>query len=149
MAEWRELRESFREALVGAFNQETLRMALMDCCGRRLDNITTTTAGFDSIVEAVIRDAEQNHWLVKLAQGVLAKKERNPDLQKLVPQILAGIEAGGPSFYRGLLLDDKVGIEEEAVLLRRFFPYLEWMARRSAKLPLAPIDPSGRDSDLI
>jgi hypothetical protein len=34
MAEWRELRESFREALVRAFNQETLAMALMDCCVR-------------------------------------------------------------------------------------------------------------------
>jgi transcriptional regulator with XRE-family HTH domain len=110
MSAWNEIRRPFRDALIAAFNWDSLARVLQYRCDRRLDRITSPNKGFDQNVDDVIAGAVQTGWLEKLAAGALAENERHAALRATVPPILAGVEAEGKTYYQdfgGLLKEYK------------------------------------------
>ena len=145
MTPWNELKLPFRNALIDAFDESSLTAMLQYRCHRRLDRLSGRSEPLDNHVDKVITNAVRLGWLDCLAAGALAENQNHSALAATVPLILDGIEALGKAYYQaavaGIPLSDTIYVE-----LR---PYLEWLQRRSSKLPLAPLDPSGRDSELI
>ena len=92
--------------------------------------------------------AERHGWLECLVKSASETNKDHAILQTITAEVLAGIEAEGTGFYQPGMSGDWTETENE-ILYADLRPYLEWMQRRSSKLPLAPLDPSGRDSELI
>jgi transcriptional regulator with XRE-family HTH domain len=108
MPDWNEIKRPFREALIAAFNWDSLARVLQYRCDRRLDRITSPHKGFDRTVDAVIADAVQTGWLEKLAASALGENSTHTGLQATVPFILAGVEAEGKDYYQnfGKMLEE-------------------------------------------
>lgn len=104
MLKWNEVRRPFREALIDAFDWDSLKIVLLyHCDERRLDRITAGIEGFDTNVDEVIADAERNGWLDKLANGALAENSTHSGLIATVPPILEWLAQPVQSCpYRGL-----------------------------------------------
>lgn len=100
MIDWKEIKRSFREALLTAFNQAGLALVLAYHCDRRLDHISSEKVDFEKNVDDVISDAVRNGWLEALAQGALAENETHTGLQATVPQILQGVADEGKAYYQ-------------------------------------------------
>ena len=108
MSAWNEIKRPFREALIAAFNWDSLARVLQYRCDRRLDRIASPNKGFDCTVDEVIANAVQTGWLEMLAGSALAENEAHAALQATVPPILAGVQAEGKAYYQdfGGLLEE-------------------------------------------
>lgn len=139
MSTWNDIKRHFRDALINAFNRDSLAIVLRYHCNRRLDRITSKSDGFDKNVDDVIAHAEQNSWLDKLAAGALAENALHTGLEATVPHILAGVKAEGKAYYQPSADHDPPAGQLDP----RLRPYLEWMAQHSERLALSLLDPSG------
>ena len=142
---WNEL-ERFRAALIDAFNVDGLEQMLRyKCGGRQLENLSGRNLPRPKIVADIIDDARREGWLDQLAAGALAANPTHAALQDAVQSLLAAgdlqrhlddlQEAGGTPLPDTIYADLRL--------------YLQWMRDKSSNLPLGPLDPSGRDSDII
>ena len=100
MSDWNEIKQSLREALIAAFNWNSLSAVLQYRCDRRPDLISSRYEPYDKNVDDVLANAVRYGWLEQLAEGALAANETHTGLLATVPRILAGVEAEGRAYYR-------------------------------------------------
>ena len=140
---WQELQPRLVEDLVDAFDEDQLTQLLEWQCGQRLDILTARDVNFLRKVREMVREAARAGWLLQLVAAAQQERLNHAALQATTAAVLAGIEAKGAYFYQLHLINEVGGIEEDAVLLRQLYPYLQTLQRRTQDLPLTGLDQSG------
>jgi cellulose synthase operon protein C len=106
-AGWSELRRAFADALVNAFVWDNLAVVVRIYAGFRLDDIASKNQPLKVVVDQVIENAVRRGWLQELAEGALAERPTNADLNAVVPRILEGVRAEGQEFYQETGMGDQ------------------------------------------
>lgn len=90
---WNQLKRPFREALIDAFNSDSLEAMLRyPPCNRELEHLTGKNQALPKIVDDVMADAVRHGWLEELSAGALRANGSHAGLKTNATNILAGIK---------------------------------------------------------
>jgi formylglycine-generating enzyme required for sulfatase activity len=144
---WPALKPRLIAALVDAFDEDRFAELLESECEQRLGLLVARDVRYPRKVREVVDEAARAGWLECLVEGARDKRPSHVALQAIVSEFLAGVAAQGKEFYQASAIEEEAGLEEDAVLRRRLYPYLETLQRRTNSMPLTGLDESGEQGN--